>query len=95
MSLKRRLITGVLLSLTMATVGIANEAEAKGFYDVHDQKLELIKLKKLKEAKSLHFGKHHHVKKVHPVKFKKSRSFGRRRFRRSSFGKKKVFFGRY
>ena len=64
MSLKRRLITGVLLSLTMATVGIANEAEAKGFHDVHDEKLELFKLKKLKKAKSHHFDNHHHFKKT-------------------------------
>lgn len=97
MSLKRRLITGFLLSLTVATVGLTSEVEAKDFHDFPHNKLELIKLKKLKKEKSHHFDNHHHVKKKHPVKFKKHHSFRRshrrRGFRRSLFHKK--FFGHH
>ena len=97
MAIKHRLVTGFLLSLTIATLGFSpvSEAEAKGFDDLYHEKLALLKAKKLKKDKHHHFSKKHHFEKKHPVTFKKHRTFRRphhrRRFGRSSFGKQFFF----
>lgn len=90
MTLRTRLITGVLLGLTVVTTGISLEgkAEAKDFGHLHHEKLEAIKFEKLKKHKKHELKKEHHIRSKKYEPFRRSRR--RRRFKRS-FGRSKFF----